>query len=128
MRAERAFVPAASRPCAAEPAADRPTGRAIPRRSRNDRKEMTTALPAHVGFSYRNDRLSCEECAVSDLATRFGTPLYVYSRAAIEQGFLAYANALRDRRALVCYAMKANSNLAVLQVLARLGAGFDIVS
>ena len=89
---------------------------------------MTAALPAHVGFDFRDDRLHCEDCAVTDLAARFGTPLYVYSRAAITDAYLAYANALKNRRSLVCYAMKANPNLAVLQVLARLGAGFDIVS
>jgi diaminopimelate decarboxylase len=89
---------------------------------------MTAALPAHVGFDYRGDRLHCEDCAVLDLAARFGTPLYVYSRAAITAAYLAYADALKGRRSLVCYAMKANPNLAVLQVLARLGAGFDIVS
>jgi diaminopimelate decarboxylase len=89
---------------------------------------MTAALPAHVGFDYRGDRLHCEDCAVFDLAARFGTPLYVYSRAAITAAYLAYADALKGRRSLVCYAMKANPNLAVLQVLARLGAGFDIVS
>ena len=89
---------------------------------------MTAALPAHVGFDYRADRLHCEDCAVFDLAVRFGTPLYVYSRAAITAAYLAYADALKGRRSLVCYAMKANPNLAVVQVLARLGAGFDIVS
>ncbi len=89
---------------------------------------MTAALPAHVGFDYRGDRLHCEDCAVFDLAARFGTPLYVYSRAAITAAYLAYADALQGRRSLVCYAMKANPNLAVVQVLARLGAGFDIVS
>jgi diaminopimelate decarboxylase len=66
--------------------------------------------------------------AVADLASRYGTPLYVYSRAALSAAYRAYADALAGRRSLVCYAMKANSNLAVLNVLARLGAGFDIVS
>jgi len=72
--------------------------------------------------------LHCEELALASLAKDFGSPLYVYSRAAIEQAFLAYQNALAGRPHLVCYAVKANSNLAVLQVLAQLGAGFDIVS
>ncbi|HQR70553.1 MAG TPA: diaminopimelate decarboxylase [Burkholderiaceae bacterium] len=89
---------------------------------------MTEALPAAVGFDYRDRQLHCEDVAVADLAARFGTPLYVYSRAAITAAFRAYADALAGRRALVCYAMKANSNLAVLNLLARLGAGFDIVS
>ena len=89
---------------------------------------MTPALPMGAGFDYRNGELHCEDVALGELATRFGTPLYVYSRAAITTAYRAYANALEGRTALVCYAMKANSNLAVLDVLARLGAGFDIVS
>src|SRR5215203_3427974 len=93
---------------------------------------MIPALPASEGFSYRSDdqgmRLHCENVALDALAMRFGTPLYVYSRSAIESAYQAYASALVGRRALVCYAVKANSNLAVLDVLARLGAGFDIVS
>jgi diaminopimelate decarboxylase len=89
---------------------------------------MTPALPMGTGFDYRNGELHCEDVALAELAKRFGTPLYVYSRAAITAAYRAYANALEGRTALVCYAMKANSNLAVLDVLARLGAGFDIVS
>ena len=89
---------------------------------------MTAALPVPTGFGYRADRLHCEGCAVQDLADRFGTPLYVYSRASITEAFSGYADAVKDRRSLVCYAMKANSNLAVLRLLAQLGAGFDIVS
>lgn len=89
---------------------------------------MTPTLPASEGFTYRADRLHCEDVALDELAERFGTPLYVYSRRAIERGYAAYASALEGRSALVCYAVKANSNLAVLDVLARLGAGFDIVS
>jgi hypothetical protein len=89
---------------------------------------MTPALPASEGFSYREHRLHCEEVALDALAQRYGTPLYVYSRSAIEGAYAAYASALKGRSALVCYAVKANSNLAVLDVLARRGAGFDIVS
>jgi diaminopimelate decarboxylase len=89
---------------------------------------MTPAWPMGVGFEYRNGELHCEGVAIAELAGRFGTPLYVYSRAAITAAYQAYASALSGRSALVCYAMKANSNLAVLNVLARLGAGFDIVS
>ncbi|WP_040260276.1 diaminopimelate decarboxylase [Pseudomonas massiliensis] len=79
-------------------------------------------------FNYRDGQLFAEEVALSDLAERFGTPLYVYSRAHIEAQYRAYADALQGVEHLVCYAVKANSNLAVLNVLARLGAGFDIVS
>ncbi|WP_028467815.1 diaminopimelate decarboxylase [Neptunomonas japonica] len=79
-------------------------------------------------FEYRDGRLHCEDLALDKVAERFGTPVYVYSRDAIERAYLNYAQALEGRDALVCYAVKANSNLAVLNVLARLGAGFDIVS
>ena len=65
---------------------------------------------------------------VADLARDFGTPTYVYSRATLERNFRAYADALDGCNNLVCYAVKSNSNLAVLNLLARLGAGFDIVS
>lgn len=79
-------------------------------------------------FEYRNGRLHCEEVALNKVAERFGTPVYVYSRDAIERAYMDYAQALEGHDALVCYAVKANSNLAVLNVLARLGSGFDIVS
>jgi diaminopimelate decarboxylase len=69
-----------------------------------------------------------EEVALAGLAARFGTPSYVYSRAALEDAYHQFAGALEGQDALVCYAVKANSNLAVLDVFARLGAGFDIVS
>ena len=79
-------------------------------------------------FDYRGDDLFAEELALSAIADRFGTPSYVYSRAALEANFKAYTRALEGMDHLVCYAVKANSNLAVLGVLAGLGAGFDIVS
>lgn len=79
-------------------------------------------------FSYQNGELFAEQAALSDIAERFGTPCYVYSRVALEDNLLAYENALHDIPHLTCFAVKANSNLAVLNVLARLGAGFDIVS
>ncbi|MEG0820957.1 MAG: diaminopimelate decarboxylase [Burkholderiaceae bacterium] len=89
---------------------------------------MIPELPTRDGFAWRDGELCCEQVSLASLAARFGTPTYVYSRAAIESAFGAYANALKDRPSLICYAMKANSNLAVLDLLARLGAGFDIVS
>ncbi|EIK54790.1 diaminopimelate decarboxylase [Stutzerimonas stutzeri TS44] len=79
-------------------------------------------------FSYRDGQLFAEGVALSALAQRFGTPTYVYSRAHIEAQYRAYADALEGMPHLVCFAVKANSNLGVLNVLARLGAGFDIVS
>lgn len=79
-------------------------------------------------FQYRDNALHAEDIPVADLARRFGTPCYLYSRAALEHNLLAYEKALADAPHLTCFAVKANSNLAVLNVLARLGAGFDIVS
>ncbi|RMH83212.1 diaminopimelate decarboxylase [Pseudomonas sp. AOB-7] len=79
-------------------------------------------------FTYRDGELFAEGVALSALAQRFGTPTYVYSRAHIEAQYRAYADALAGLPHLVCFAVKANSNLGVLNVLARLGAGFDIVS
>lgn len=79
-------------------------------------------------FEYRNGRLHCEEVNLQQLAEQHGTPLYVYSRDAIERAYLAYAQALEGQPGMICYAVKANSNIAVLNILARLGAGFDIVS
>ena len=77
---------------------------------------------------YRNDQLLAEEVPLAKLAGEFGTPTYVYSKAAILESFGEFARAAQGNRALICYALKANSNLAVIQLLARAGAGFDIVS
>lgn len=79
-------------------------------------------------FTYRSRRLHAEDVDVALIAERVGTPCYVYSRAAIEERFRAFDSAFGGRDHLVCYAVKANSNLAVLNLLARLGSGFDIVS
>ncbi len=79
-------------------------------------------------FNYQGDTLFAEDVAVNQLAEQYGTPLYVYSRATLERHYRAYDEALANQPHLICYAVKANSNLAVLNVLARLGAGFDIVS
>ena len=79
-------------------------------------------------FTYRNGVLCADEVALSDIAARFGTPCFVYSQASIETAYGEFASALKGRHATVCYSVKANSNLAVLALLARLGAGFDIVS
>ncbi len=76
----------------------------------------------------RDGRLNAEGVCLDEVAERFGTPVYVYSRAAIEGAYGEFARAARGRKVLICYAMKANSNLAVLDLLARAGAGFDIVS
>ena len=79
-------------------------------------------------FNYRDGELFAEGVALSAIAQRFGTPTYVYSRAHIEAQYRSFTDALNGIPHLVCYAVKANSNLGVLNVLARLGAGFDIVS
>tara|TARA_R110000823_G_scaffold119998_8_gene244349 strand:+ start:16881 stop:18161 length:1281 start_codon:yes stop_codon:yes gene_type:complete len=79
-------------------------------------------------FTYRDEQLFAEKVAVAEIAQLYGTPCYIYSRAALTSAFLQYEEALAGCDHLVCYAVKANSNIAVLDVLARLGAGFDIVS
>lgn len=84
-------------------------------------------------FAYKNDVLHAENVALSTLAQQFGTPLYVYSKAALTAGYAAYADACKaagrgQTGALVCYSVKSNSNLAVLHELGKLGSGFDIVS
>ncbi|HEX7053942.1 MAG TPA: diaminopimelate decarboxylase [Burkholderiales bacterium] len=81
-----------------------------------------------MSFAYRRGALCADELPLEEVARRFGTPCYVYSASAIERAYSEFAAALRGRDALVCYSVKANSNLAVLALLARLGAGFDIVS
>ena len=89
---------------------------------------MKPSRPSAGAFAFSGGVLHCERVSLEAIAQRFGTPTYVYSRAAIEAAFCAYRDALSGRPSLVCYAMKANSNLAVLDLVARLGAGFDIVS
>jgi diaminopimelate decarboxylase len=79
-------------------------------------------------FLYRKNKLCCEQASVQELADRHGTPLYVYSQETLARRFQDLEAALQPLDHRICYAVKANSNLAVLRVLARLGAGFDIVS
>jgi diaminopimelate decarboxylase len=79
-------------------------------------------------FNRKQHSLYAEQCLVSELSKQYGTPLYIYSRATIERHWHAFDQAAGERPHLVCYAVKANSNLAVLNVMARLGSGFDIVS
>jgi diaminopimelate decarboxylase len=79
-------------------------------------------------FNYHGDTLFAEDISLNAIAEQYGTPCYIYSRAAIETAFTAYLDALKGCEHLVCYAVKANSNLAILNLLSRLGAGFDIVS
>jgi diaminopimelate decarboxylase len=81
-----------------------------------------------TSFTYRNGELHAEGVPLSAIAQRFGTPCYVYSRAALEGAYREFDAALAGLPHLVCYAMKANSNLAILGLFARLGSGFDIVS
>ncbi|NIP46699.1 MAG: diaminopimelate decarboxylase [Gammaproteobacteria bacterium] len=79
-------------------------------------------------FHYENDRLFAERVPLASIAERYGTPCYVYSRAALEAGWRAFDDALSGLEHRICYSVKANSNLGVLDCLARLGSGFDIVS
>lgn len=79
-------------------------------------------------FTYRNGTLCAENVPLAEIARQYGTPAFVYSRAAIEHGYREFSGACEGRDVLICYSVKANSNLAVLNVLARLGSGFDIVS
>jgi diaminopimelate decarboxylase len=79
-------------------------------------------------FHYRENQFYAEQVPLADIATQFGTPCYVYSRAALTDGFRQFTDAMQGREHLICYAVKANSNLAILNIFARLGAGFDIVS
>ncbi|GIU07950.1 diaminopimelate decarboxylase [Shewanella sp. c952] len=79
-------------------------------------------------FIYQAEELYAEQCQVAELAKQHGTPLYIYSRATLERHWHAFDNAVANHPHLICYAVKANSNIAVLNVLARLGSGFDIVS
>ncbi len=85
-------------------------------------------LPGHPHIAYRGDALFIEDCAASDLASQHGTPLYVYSKASMLDALAAYQRGFAGRKVQICYAMKANSSLAVLQLFARQGCGFDIVS
>ncbi len=85
-------------------------------------------LPGAPHVAYRGHELFIEGCALNALARQFGTPLYVYSRSAMLESLAGYQRALAGRDHLICYAMKANSNLAVLQTFAQAGCGFDIVS
>ena len=79
-------------------------------------------------FNYKDNRLFAEDCPVTDIVKNFGSPCYIYSRATLERHWRAFDRAFGDRPHLICYAVKANSNIAVLNLLARLGSGFDIVS
>jgi len=85
-------------------------------------------LPGQPHFGFRNDQLHVEQLPVAELAGRFGTPLFVYSKAAMLAALGAYQRGFAGRKARICYAMKANSSLGILQVFARAGCGFDIVS
>lgn len=79
-------------------------------------------------FDYQDNQYYAEQVSLTDIAQQFGTPCYVYSRAAIETNWRAFDNALANKPHRICYAVKANSNIAILNVLARLGSGFDTVS
>jgi diaminopimelate decarboxylase len=79
-------------------------------------------------FNYQNDELFAEDVSVQDIVYKYGSPCYIYSRATLERHWHAFDRAFGDQAHLICYAVKANSNIAILNLLARLGSGFDIVS
>ena len=79
-------------------------------------------------FQYKNNLLMAEDVAVNEIAERFGTPLYIYSRATLERHWRAFDKAFGEHPHLICFAVKSNPNIAILQVMAQLGSGFDIVS
>ncbi|NBI13541.1 diaminopimelate decarboxylase [[Haemophilus] felis] len=79
-------------------------------------------------FQYKNQQLMAEDVSVQDIAKEFGTPLYVYSRATLERHWKAFDSAFEQRPHLICFAVKSNPNIAVLNIMAKLGSGFDVVS
>ena len=81
-----------------------------------------------TSFSQQDGALHCEGVSLEAIAQTHGTPTYVYSHTAIKDAFLSYQNAVGDHPHLICYAVKANSNLSILRTLASMGAGFDVVS
>ena len=85
-------------------------------------------MSSFSSFEYRDNQLFAESVPLTEIASEFGTPCYVYSSAAIRTTYQAFDHAFGQRDHLICYAVKANSNLAILNLLARLGSGFDIVS
>ena len=114
--------------CAADHAAPvvdaiRPAARRASDRARDPRRRQ-----AVIPFDYRDGELAAEGVALADIAAHHGTPCFVYSRAAIADAFRMFDHAFAGVPHLVCYAMKANSSLAIVNLLARLGSGFDIVS
>nr|UHM21682.1 LysA [Bemisia tabaci] len=89
---------------------------------------MAGIVPLWNHFTYRNNELYCEDTPVANLAEKYGTPLYVYSQAAILKQLQALQEAFSELKPLVCYSVKANSNLSILRLLAEHGSGFDVVS
>src|SRR6201984_1829454 len=99
-----------------------------PRRKKQRHSTGSSTERAIHYFAYRNGALPAEAVNLAAVAEQVGTPFYCYSTATIERHYRVFADAFADVRALVCYAMKANSNQAVIATLARLGAGADVVS
>ncbi|MFM8920992.1 MAG: diaminopimelate decarboxylase family protein, partial [Limnohabitans sp.] len=86
------------------------------------------ALPGQPHIAYQGASLHMEGVAMTDVVAQFGTPVFAYSKASMLSALAAYQRGFAGRKAQICYAMKANSNLAILQVFAQAGCGFDIVS
>lgn len=79
-------------------------------------------------FNYHQQKLYAENCAITEIIKQYGTPCYIYSKAALENAWQSFENELKNKSHMICYAVKANSNLTILNLLAKWGAGFDIVS
>src|SRR3979411_1768793 len=105
-------------------------GRPLPKAARNPSfsTRSSTTEPAMNHFNYRNGVLHAEAVNLIELADAVGTPFYCYSTATLERHYRVFSDAFAGEKALVCYAMKANSNQSVLRTLAKLGAGADVVS
>src|SRR5690606_37552209 len=100
---------------------------AMPPRPRRHAFPTCDFMTVSPHFSFKNQVLHAEDVPLTTLAQEFGTPLYVYSRKALHDAWQAYSTAAEGRNVLVCFGMKANSNLGVLNEFRSLGAGFDIV-
>ena len=94
----------------------------------SSKNSVATVLNLSEVFHYRNGLLHAEDCPLDELAERFGTPLYIYSKQALYNNHSAYADALNGMSHLLCYSVKANSNGSLLKLLADWGSGFDVVS
>jgi len=121
MRVQRPAVPAPTQACGSTRTIVADAAAGIPKAGNGISRPVTY-------FSYKNRELHAEGVPLGAIAEKFGTPCFVYSRAALTNAYRAFDMALKGHKHLICYALKANSNIAILNLLKRLGSGFDIVS